>query len=315
MVYRYREGIEKELVRFEHSLRAARYAPPTIRQYRNYAGIYLAWLEVQGIAAGEVTYPVFTDFIFQLKAERSLNQCRRIILAVRHYYKSLGIDKNPAAGIHIRGRRRSILHEMVTYGELIGLYHSFRVLDDRTARNKVMLGILIFQAVTTGELQRLEVSHLRLAEGKVYIPGQGRQNSRILPLEAAQLLDLQEYVRVIRPRMLAHLNARRPGRKPAGIHPAIHERLFFSENGREQIKDSLLHLFRAIKRRYPQITSARVIRTTVLAEWLKSKDIRIVQYMAGHRWVSSTERYNAFNLEELKDSLNRHHPLERNDDT
>ena len=82
-----------------------------------------------------------------------------------------------------------------------------------------------------------------------------------------------------------------------------------SENGNDNIKQSLYHMFRAIKKTHPKITSGKIIRSTIIAEWLKTKDIRIVQYMAGHRWVSSTERYNVFNLQELKDSLKKHHPL------
>ena len=309
MAYTYKASIEKKLMAFEEYLRSKKYAPDTIRQTRNYAGVYLEWLEEQGMTAGQVEYRELTDFIFQLKKERAANLARRILLAVRHYYESLGIDKNPAAGIHIRGRRKSILNDIVPYPELIELYRTYQALDDRTKRNKVILGLLIYQAVTTGELHRLEVGHVKLKEGKIYIPGHGKSNSRTLPLEAAQLLDLQEYLLVIRPRMLANLKACRPGRKPERINPVVYERLFFSENGNHDIKNSLLHLFRAVKRRYPKIASAKAIRSAVIAEWLKTKDVRIVQYMAGHRWVSSTERYNAFNLQDLKDSLKRHHPL------
>ncbi len=31
--------------------------------------------------------------------------------------------------------------------------------------------------------------------------------------------------------------------------------------------------------------------------------------MAGHRYVSSTERYLTTNLEDLREALNKHHPL------
>lgn len=309
MAYKYTAKIEKKLIAFEAYLRSKKYAPATIRQIRNYAGVYLEWLEERGMTARQVEYRELTDFIFQLKNERTANLTRRILLAVRHYYKSLGIDKNPAAGIHIKGRRNSILNDMAAYPQMIELYSTYQALDDRTKRNKVILGLLIYQAVTTGELHRLEVAHVKLKEGRVYIPGHGKSNSRTLMLEAVQLLDLQEYLLVIRPRMLANLKAYRPGRKPVRINPLIYERLFFSENGSDNIKNSLLHLFRAVKRSYPRITSAKVIRSAVIAEWLKTKDIRIVQYMAGHRWVSSTERYNVFNLQALKDSLKRHHPL------
>ena len=109
--------------------------------------------------------------------------------------------------------------------------------------------------------------------------------------------------------MLANITAYRSGRKPNKINPIIKDKLFFSENGNDNIKQSLYHMFRAIKKIHPKITSGKTIRSTIIAEWLKTKDIRIVQYMAGHRWVSSTERYNVFNLQELKDSLKKHHPL------
>ena len=75
------------------------------------------------------------------------------------------------------------------------------------------------------------------------------------------------------------------------------------------MKNSLWHMFRAIKKRNPQIRSAKVIRSTVIANWLKTSDIRVVQYMCGHKWVSSTERYNALNLEGLKEQVRKYHPL------
>ena len=68
-------------------------------------------------------------------------------------------------------------------------------------------------------------------------------------------------------------------------------------------------MFRSIKKKYLNISSGKIIRSTVIAEWLKTNDVRIVQYMAGHRWVSSTEKYNLANVEALKESLKKHHPL------
>jgi integrase/recombinase XerD len=109
--------------------------------------------------------------------------------------------------------------------------------------------------------------------------------------------------------MLAELTANRSGRKPNKINRIVYDKMFFSENGNENLKPSLYHLFRGIKKSYPRIKSGKVIRSTVIAEWLKTRDVRVVQHMAGHRWVSSTEKYNAYNLEELKESLKKHHPL------
>ena len=62
-------------------------------------------------------------------------------------------------------------------------------------------------------------------------------------------------------------------------------------------------MFRAIKKTNPKMASWKIIRSTVIAEWLKTHDVRVVQYMAGHRYVSSTERYKVANLREFKESL------------
>ena len=309
MSYKYKGEIEKQLIEFEKYLRSKKYAVDTIRQTRNYAGVFLEWLEQEGKKVEHIEYQEMTDFIFHLKKEKSVNLVKRIILAVRHYYESLGIDKNPASGIHMRGSRKSIINDIIPYAELTELYNSYQILDDRSSRNKVMLGILIYQGITTGELQKLEPRHIKLQEGKIYIPGHGSSNSRTLKLEASQLLELQEYLLVIRPRMLENVKAYRPGRKPVEINPRIYEKLFFSERGDTSIKQSLYHMFRAIKKNYLKVASGKIIRSTVIAEWLKTYDVRIVQYMAGHRYVSSTERYQVTNLRELKESLKRHHPL------
>jgi integrase/recombinase XerD len=109
--------------------------------------------------------------------------------------------------------------------------------------------------------------------------------------------------------MLANIGADRPGRKPDKINGIISDRLFFSEQGSEDLKQSLYHLIRSIKKTCPNIRLGKIIRTVMIAEWLKTRDVRIVQDMSGHKWVSSTEKYNAYNLDELKESLKKHYPL------
>lgn len=287
-----------------------RFSPHTIRQYRNYSGLYLGWVEEQGIEAEDIDYHTFTDFIVQLKGTYSINQSRRIVLAVRHYYQSLNVGINPASGIYMQmGRPNTAVNQVVPYKQLTDLYEQYLALDDRGKRNKVILGLLIFQGITTAGLHQLEPGHIKLKESKIYIPATGKTNSRVLDLEAAQLLDLQEYLLVIRERMLANINTDRPGRKPGQVDPRIYDQLFFSQNGSSNIKDSLHNLFQMIKRTYPKITSGVVIRSSLITHWLKTRDIRMVQYMAGHRYVSSTERYDSQNLEELKEALKKHHPL------
>ncbi len=43
--------------------------------------------------------------------------------------------------------------------------------------------------------------------------------------------------------------------------------------------------------------------------WLKNEIVPIVQYKAGHRYVSTTERYQLINLKGLKGDVYKYHPL------
>ncbi|MDF1573072.1 MAG: hypothetical protein P1P82_15795 [Bacteroidales bacterium] len=57
---------------------------------------------------------------------------------------------------------------------------------------------------------------------------------------------------------------------------------------------------------------AKQIRSSVITHWLKHYNLRQVQYMAGHKYVSSTERYQQNNLDKLQGQLEKYHPLEQN---
>lgn len=75
------------------------------------------------------------------------------------------------------------------------------------------------------------------------------------------------------------------------------------------IKNTLKYLIRALKQVNPNAKSAAQLRQSVIAEWLKVKGLRTVQYMAGHRYVSTTERYRANQLKDLQADLDQYHPL------
>ena len=47
-------------------------------------------------------------------------------------------------------------------------------------RNKIILGLLIYQGIRTEELERLELQDLQLREGKITIQGSKRTQSRTL---------------------------------------------------------------------------------------------------------------------------------------
>jgi len=54
-------------------------------------------------------------------------------------------------------------------------------------------------------------------------------------------------------------------------------RLYFSERGNGNIKSSLYHMFRQIKKMNTKLKSGKVIRQSVITEWTKTIGIRQVK--------------------------------------
>lgn len=313
--YKFAPAILAALEPFKAYLKQEHYGKGYIRQHKNYAGIFLEWAEEESLAVEQVTHADILEFADQLKQNGdSIRLINRVMLAVRYYFNWLQQDGqagyNPAAGIILKGTIRHIPHDLLTLPELEALYESYPVKDERTHRNKVIVGLLVYQALTREELETLRPEHLKLREGKIHIPPTGKLNSRELGLQPHQILDLQEYLLVVRPKILAERMAERSGRKP-DKYKAVEDvhRLFVTMNGQDTIKASLLHLNYALRKINPKYKHGMQIRQSVITEWLKEKNLRTVQYMAGHRYISSTERYKTNNLEDLKDALNKHHPL------
>jgi integrase/recombinase XerD len=313
--YKFAPVIQAALESYKTYLQQEHYAKNYIRQNSNYAGVFLEWLEEESLALTQIAYADVLDFADQLKQKGySIRFINRMMLAIRYYFNWLGQDGqvgyNPAAGIILKGTIRHVPHDLLIQAELEELYDSYTAKDERTHRNKIIIGLLVYQALTREELETLRPDHLKLREGKIHIPATGKLNSRILVLQPHQILDLQEYLLVVRPKILAEGMAERSGRKPDQYKAVENvQRLFVTMNGQETIKASLLHLNYALRKINPKYKHGMQVRQSVITEWLKEKNLRTVQYMGGHRYISSTERYKTNNLEDLKDALNKHHPL------
>jgi integrase/recombinase XerD len=296
--YSFNSAIQSRLKGFNAWLEAQGNEKITIRQKLNYTGYFLIWMEKEGLQEPGTTYNDLLVFIdccrMENKSKKHINTMLRSIRNYYDYLKSTGeAIINPAANLYLKGVRHKLPHDIISFESLSQLYQSYPVIDNRSKRNRIILGILIYQGITTDELMRLTTADVKLQEGKVFIPGSKHSNSRNLELKSFQVLELHEYFTRIRPGLIT---------RPT-------DQLFISMEGCLNMKNSLHHLFRALKRKNPGIKNAKQIRASVITAWLKVHNLRQVQYMAGHRYVSSTERYQLNNLEGLKDQVEKYHPL------
>ena len=68
-------------------------------------------------------------------------------------------------------------------------------------------------------------------------------------------------------------------------------------------------MLRHLRKINPRIKNFEQIRASVITGWLKIFDIRKVQYLAGHKFVGSTEDYKAGVIDELQNDVNKYHPF------
>ena len=64
-----------------------------------------------------------------------------------------------------------------------------------------------------------------------------------------------------------------------------------------------------IKKQDSKFINFKQVRTSVITHWLKQYNLRQVQYMAGHRYISSTEAYLVNQTEDLQADIDNYHPF------
>ena len=164
-------------------------------------------------------------------------------------------------------------------------------------KNQLMISLLIYQGVTRRELCQLRLKDLDLEKGKIEIGPTSRTHSRRLELRPIQLLLLLRYIEKDRPVLLN-------GRKS--------DMLIITKSGTDETGDGISYLFETMKGRFAgRKLNAKTVRMSVIANWLASGlDLRKVQYMAGHKYPSSTARYRISGLEKLTEAVAQFHPLQ-----
>ena len=278
----------KILSDFEAYLQKRRYAKRSITHYQGSVRCLLSWTEQQDILPSQLHYADLLLFLqYCQKQGHSQAKQRGHTTALRHLFRMLRkqrkMDYNPAEGLFITRRAARLPHDLLDMNDLLLLYQAYA----DTGLGKLLLGMVIFQALRREELAKLRIEHLHLKEGKVVVPATQSSNRRVLRLSPEQIVPFYEWIK---------------GKTP-------YDRLFLSAQGSTNLSNAIQALTRQLREINPEVRQLKQIRQSVIAHWLKSHDVRKVQYMAGHKWVSSTERYQQTDLEDLQNKLEKYHPL------
>lgn len=282
---------------FTAYLQSKQYSGSTVSRYTEGIENFLTWLHKEDIKEELFTYNDVLDFMRHCQTKGiTKRSVHNILCMVRHYCNYLISESkrtdNPAAGVFIKGLIRKLPTNLLSMDELEELYKQYSIQLNVDSSKKIMLGLMIYQGLTVGEIMRLQRHHFKLKDGKIFIPGTKRSNERSLDLKAVQIPELQSYL---------NANKFKEGA------------LFFEQIktpvSETNINNRLQYMFKQLKQLNANVINAKQIRSSVITEWLRKNHLRQVQYMAGHKYVSSTTRYQANNLDDLQSELERHHPM------
>lgn len=291
----YRSYLEKE-----------NYSKSTIKSYVNGVQFFLKWCKRNHTNPELIDYKSILKYIKYLQRKNNTKKTvKHQIGIVKNYFKYLLSENyrvdNPIENINIKGVKRIINYNLLEADELEDLYYSFETenIKDKyhrltAKRNKIIVGLMVYQGLNTTELIHLELEDLQLYKGKIYIKSGARSNSRTLELKSWQVIELLEYVKEFR----EEIKVRRKVES---------ERLFIPNNIR--LGNTIQFILKKLKRTNQKVTNSNQLRASVITNWLGHYNLRQVQVLAGHRYISSTERYLQDDLESLHEIINNFHPI------
>jgi integrase/recombinase XerD len=276
------------------------YTKKTAISYKRQIEIYKA----NNPGAKKYTYAEIVNYIGVLRGKyKNARTINGIVCSIKVYYSYLCFREerkdNPGKSIRLRDQQsRDIqLQDLFTREELERLLTAkqerYKNLD---YRNKVLISLLIYQALKPTEIENLQTGDINLEEATIYIKASAKNNSRTLPLKANQILLFRTYLEEIRGKLLKE-----------------NETDFFMIGQRRKPmtgEDITQHMKGNYQLFKPRKVNAMTIRQSVITNLLKqNNDLRIVQSFAGHKYPSSTEKYKQSSVAALKTALEIYHPI------
>lgn len=243
--------------------------PEMIRNYMN-------WMTGRGKSAASVT---------------------RFVAAVRSFYNYLlsssVVKANPVKGI-TAGHVERKYPEILTSKEVELFLEQPQCVDAKGFRDHAMLELLYATGIRVSELISLNLDDLNLAAGFIRCESKGKE--RIIPMYHTAVKALQDYVRNIRPQLIAD---------------SSEDALFVNMNGERMSRQGFWKIIKyyQAKAGIAKDITPHTLRHSFAVHLLENgADLRSIQEMLGHADISSTQIYTHVVKNQLKDIYNKAHP-------
>ena len=231
---------------------------------------------------------------------------RNHLFAIKIYYRYLVAEgkrqDHPCQFLFLQDKiNRAVdvqsLYSMPQMEKFLESYNPNLKNEPTRQREKAVISLLIYQALTVLEISQLNVQDLNLEKGTIRIKGNVKNNGRTLDLKPTQIMLLHNYLNETRNKLLE-------------LNKTTDEALLIRNTGKRILPHGISRTINCNRKPTEKMKPLK-IRQSVIAHLLKSgNDLRVVQVFAGHKRAAATEEYKQTGLEELKAAIDKLHPLQ-----
>ena len=228
---------------------------------------------------------------------KSAASVTRFLASVKSFYNFLlangHVKENPAKGVAAAKVERKY-PEILTSKEVELFLEQPQCVDAKGFRDHAMLELLYATGIRVSELISLNVTDLNLAAGFIHCASRGKE--RIIPLYHTAIKALTDYVRTIRPQLIADTEE---------------AALFVNMNGERMSRQGFWKIIKYYQEKtgiQKEITPHTLRHSFAVHLLENGADLRSIQEMLGHADISSTQIYTHVVKKQLKDVYQKAHP-------
>ena len=237
---------------------------------------YMRWMQGRGKSAASIT---------------------RFLASVKSFYNYLTangtVKSNPAKGITANRAERKY-PEILTAKEVEMFLEQPQCVDAKGFRDHAMLELLYATGIRVSELISLDLDDLNLAAGFLRCQSKGKE--RIIPLYHTAVKAIGDYVRDVRPQLIADSGE---------------TALFVNMNGERMSRQGFWKIIKHYQEKagIQKDITPHTLRHSFAVHLLENgADLRSIQEMLGHADISSTQIYTHVVKHQLKDVYQKAHP-------
>lgn len=257
------------------------------------------YLEMRGgIPIVSATEKDLEGYIEHLRENgKSVATVSRNIASIKNLYSYLGIHQivrqSPATKLTAEKSVQK-LPQILSSQEVNLLLDQPKCIDAKGYRDKAMLELLYATGMRVTELIDLNVEDINLSAAVVRC--HSRNKERVIPIYPAAVKALDDYIRLVRPQMLAD---------------PTDPTLFVNVGGERMSRQGFWKIIKYYQKKanIDKDITPHTLRHSFAAHLLENgADIHDIQEMLGHADVSSTQVYSQLVKKQLKDTYKRTHP-------